>query len=65
LDILCCELFANSVNVTIPFRAILDKAPDDRPSRYLLEHTVLMRTELGGTVPSKDWRGVHVHRSKM
>jgi adenylate cyclase len=47
------------------FRAILDKAPDDRPARYLLEHTMLMRTELGGTVPSKDWRGVHVHRSKM
>lgn len=47
------------------FRAILDRAPDDRPARYLLEHTMLMRTELGGTVPSKDWRGVHVHRSKM
>ena len=47
------------------FRAILDKAPHDRPARYLLEHTILMRTELGGTVQSKDWRGVHVHRSKM
>ena len=47
------------------FRAILDRAPDDRPARYLLEHTMLMRTELGGTMPSKDWRGVHVHRSKM
>ena len=47
------------------FRAILDKAPHDRPARYLLEHTMLMRTELGGAVPSSDWRGVHVHRSKM
>jgi hypothetical protein len=47
------------------FRAILDRAPDDRPARYLLEHTMLMRTELGGTMPVRDWRGVHVHRSKM
>jgi adenylate cyclase len=47
------------------FRAILDRAPDDRPARYLLEHTMIMRTELGGTMPSGDWRGVHVHRTKM
>ena len=33
------------------FRAILDMAPHDRQARYLLEHTILMRTELGGTVP--------------
>jgi adenylate cyclase len=47
------------------FRAILDKAPHDRPAQYLLEHTMFMRTELAGTTPSKDWRGVHVHRTKM
>src|SRR6187431_1862982 len=47
------------------FRAILDKAPHDRPARYLLEHTMLMRTELVGMLPSRDWQGVHVHRSKM
>jgi adenylate cyclase len=47
------------------FRVILDKAPGDRPARYLLEHTRIMRTELGGTPSSRDWRGVHVHRTKM
>jgi hypothetical protein len=47
------------------FRAILDRAPDDRPARYLLEHTMIMRTELGGTMPSGNWHGVHVHRTKM
>ncbi|UEM24629.1 hypothetical protein JL100_030965 (plasmid) [Skermanella mucosa] len=47
------------------FRALLGKAPDDRPARYLLEHTVGMRAEPAGAAPSRDWRGVHVHRSKM
>jgi hypothetical protein len=26
---------------------------------------MIMRTELGGTIPSGDWCGVHVHRTKM
>lgn len=47
------------------FRALLDRAPDDRPARYLLEHTMGMRAEPAGAAPSRDWRGVHVHRSKM
>jgi adenylate cyclase len=47
------------------FRVILDMAPGDRPARYLLEHTMIMRTELGGITPSRDWGGVHVHRTKM
>ncbi|UEM07338.1 hypothetical protein JL101_033190 (plasmid) [Skermanella rosea] len=47
------------------FRALLGKAPDDRPARYLLEHTVRMGAELAVSGPSRDWRGVHVHRSKM
>jgi adenylate cyclase len=47
------------------FRAILDKAPHDRPAQYLLEHTIVMRIELSATTPSREWRGVHIHPSKL
>jgi adenylate cyclase len=47
------------------FRAILDKAPDDRPASYLLEHARLLRKEVTDMVPSKDWRAVHIHQAKM
>jgi adenylate cyclase len=47
------------------FRAILDKAPHDRPAQYLLDHTMIMRRELSGATPSRQWHGVHVHPFKM